>query len=164
MRGWVVRRIGAWGVLIPAKFWEGRQGDAVLRRFALLGMGLAFGLVAFETGPKLLHIVLENEVAIPHVPIEVMALSTSRGSPKSCGTWPISVSCSCWRRGKQADPLRTSRLSLGSFCVRFGRGAVDCRDLPQPWGVMMAGPFRWPVHCPARGSIRNLRVPRRSLP
>src|SRR5205814_1100861 len=32
--------IGAWCVLIPAKFWEGTQGDPTLRRFVMLAAGL----------------------------------------------------------------------------------------------------------------------------
>ncbi len=40
----VVSTLGAWFVLIPAKFWEGKPGDAGLRRFTMVVMGLLLGL------------------------------------------------------------------------------------------------------------------------
>ena len=142
----------------------------MLRRFVLLGVGLAFGLVAFETGPKLLHIVLENEVAIRTSRLKVMVRIASRGSPKSCGTWPISVSCSCWCWRKQADPLRASRLSLGAVIVCVFWAGLLCVipnfSFPQPWGMMIAGTISLAGQCPAPGLIRNLAgcVPLASRP
>ena len=38
---------GAWSVLIPSKFWEGTRGDAMLRRFILMVIGLGLGALAF---------------------------------------------------------------------------------------------------------------------
>ncbi|WP_158633740.1 serine/threonine-protein kinase [Tautonia sociabilis] len=35
--------IGAWSLLVPTKFWEGRQVDSTTRRFTLGAVGLAFG-------------------------------------------------------------------------------------------------------------------------
>ena len=40
----VVSTLGAWFVLIPAKLWEGKSGDAGLRRFTMVVMGLLLGL------------------------------------------------------------------------------------------------------------------------
>ena len=34
-------------MLIPSKFWEGTDGDAMLRRFILMVIGLLVGTVAF---------------------------------------------------------------------------------------------------------------------
>jgi hypothetical protein len=136
--------LGAWGVLIPAKFWEGRHGDAVLRRFVLLGIGLIFGLVAFETGPKLLKIVLENEVEVPHVQFDGHGAYSVEGQPEVMrylayfGFLFLLV-----RWWKQADPLRSSRLSLWSIMVCVFWAAVLCVipnfSFPQPWGMMIAG-------------------------
>ena len=38
---------GAWMILVPSKLWEGTRGDATLRRFVLLMMGLALGGFGF---------------------------------------------------------------------------------------------------------------------
>ncbi|MGE0534574.1 MAG: serine/threonine-protein kinase [Pirellulales bacterium] len=43
----MVATAGSWGVLIPAKLWEGRSGDEVTRRFTMLIVGLALGLFAW---------------------------------------------------------------------------------------------------------------------
>src|SRR5262249_8486976 len=39
--------LGSWAVLIPAKYWEGTRGDTVRRRFTMLVIGLAYGMVAY---------------------------------------------------------------------------------------------------------------------
>ena len=44
---------GAWSVLITSKFWEGTLGEAVLRRFILMVVGLGLGLLAFATAESL---------------------------------------------------------------------------------------------------------------
>ncbi|MFP6694720.1 MAG: serine/threonine-protein kinase, partial [Pirellulales bacterium] len=38
--------IGSWGILVPAKIWEGGQGEATLRRFFMLVVGIGVGLAA----------------------------------------------------------------------------------------------------------------------
>ena len=39
--------IGAWGVLIPAKLWQGNAEDATLRRFTMVSIGLAVGAAVY---------------------------------------------------------------------------------------------------------------------
>ena len=134
--------IGAWCVLIPAKLWEGREGDVVLRRFVMLGIGLAFGLVAFETGPRLLKIVLENEVHLPHVGADARPSSNVEGQPEAMSYLAyFGFLFLILRWWKQADPLRSSRLSLWSLlvCVFWAGALSTCWYFPQPWGMMMAG-------------------------
>ncbi|MBI2823054.1 MAG: serine/threonine protein kinase [Planctomycetia bacterium] len=133
--------LGAWGVLIPAKFWEGRQGDAVLRRFVLLGVGLAFGLLAWEAA-QFLNVALLNELKdMPHVAIEAHATHDAEGQPQILGYLAyfgfLFLLVRWWR---QADPLRSSRLSLWSaiVCV-FWAGVLNAFwQFPQPWGMMAA--------------------------
>lgn len=43
----VVSTVGCWGILIPAKFWEGTIGEPLLRRFVLLIVGLSLGTFAW---------------------------------------------------------------------------------------------------------------------
>ena len=116
--------IGAWGVLIPAKLWEGREGDAVLRRFVMLGIGLAFGLAAFETGPRLLKIVLENEVRLPHLGIDKQSSSSVEGQPEVMNYLAyFGFLFLLLRWWKQADPLR-SIMEIADVLV------VNKSDLP----------------------------------
>ncbi|HEY4310751.1 MAG TPA: serine/threonine-protein kinase [Pirellulales bacterium] len=134
--------LGAWGVLIPAKLWEGHQGDVVLRRFVMLGVGLLFGLIAFETGPRLLKIVLENEVEVPHVSLDGTYTHNVEGQPDVMGYLAyFGFLFLILRWWKQADPLRGSRLSLWSLivCVFFAWVLTMFWHFPQPWGMMMAG-------------------------
>jgi len=42
-----VGTLGAWTVLVPAKCWEGRNGEPILRRFTLMILGLGLGAVAY---------------------------------------------------------------------------------------------------------------------
>ncbi|HEY1602468.1 MAG TPA: protein kinase [Pirellulales bacterium] len=155
--------LGAWGVLIPAKFWEGRQGDAVLRRFVLLGIGLIFGLVAFESGPKLMRIVLDNEVDMPHVQIDGRGAYNVEGQPEVMGYLAyFGFLFFIVRWWKQADPLRSSRLSLWSVTVCVLAAAlVNCVwQFPQPWGMMIAGTISLAVQLSSPWIDPQLRVAR----
>ncbi|MES1213862.1 MAG: hypothetical protein ABUL64_04670, partial [Singulisphaera sp.] len=134
--------LGAWSVLIPAKLWEGRNGDPVLRRFVMLGLGLLFGLIAFETGPRLLKVVLENEVHVPHVSIDGRGAYGVDGQPEVMGYLAyFGFLFLLLRWWKQADPLRNSRLSLWALGVTVFWSWALCTfwPFPQPWGMMMAG-------------------------
>ena len=42
-----VGTLGAWTILVPAKCWEGNDGEPILRRFTLMVLGLGLGVVAF---------------------------------------------------------------------------------------------------------------------
>jgi hypothetical protein len=144
----VVATVGAWAVLIPAKLWEGREdavvgpsrgprGEQVLRRFAMLVLGLAIGWLAFGLGSSLM------------VKLPASAYSTwewlewsddmfdGYGQPVLSAYLihfaGIFVVLRWWR---QADPMRNTRLSLWDTAL-----AVVCGLLlpfPQPWGFMMA--------------------------
>ena len=41
-----VTLLAAWALIVPAKMWEGRTGDSVVRRLILAGLGLGVGAVA----------------------------------------------------------------------------------------------------------------------
>ena len=133
--------LGAWGVLIPAKFWEGRRGDVVLRRFAMLGIGLLFGLAAFKSS-KFMDVAIDNEVEMYHVPLDSKAAHDVYGRPEVMGYLAyfgfLFLLVRWWR---QADPLRSSRLSLWSLlvCVFWSAALNVFWQFPQPWGMMMAG-------------------------
>jgi hypothetical protein len=155
--------IGAWGVLIPAKLWEGTSGDMVLRRFVMLGVGLLFGLVAFETGPRLLKIVLDNEIQVPHVSLEGHTTSDVDGQPEVMGYLAyFGFLFMVQRWWKQADPIRSSRLSLWSLavCVFWAWALTLFWYFPQPWGMMMAGTISLAVQLSSPWIDPQLRVAR----
>lgn len=41
-----VTLLAAWALIVPAKIWEGRTGDSIVRRLILAGLGLGVGAVA----------------------------------------------------------------------------------------------------------------------
>jgi hypothetical protein len=135
--------VASWAVLVPSKIWEGREGEAILRRVALLMIGLAVGgagylsadmlMVSFPDSP-MTHVVDARNVGarffneksgMPELP----AYLAYFGSLFFIVGW--------W---KQADPARRTRLSIWStiwaVCVAWGITCVW--PFPQPWGLMVA--------------------------
>jgi hypothetical protein len=135
---------GAWGVLIPAKFWEGHRGDAVQRRFVQLIIGLALGLVAWMIN-GLMYVSLINTIQMPHVGSNVVKVAATHavdGLPELFGFEAyfgfLFLVVRWW---KQADPYRTTRLSVWAtiVCVAWAAILNIFWSFPQPWGMMAAG-------------------------
>ena len=110
----------------------------------MLGIGLLFGLIAFEAGPKLLKIVLDNEVEIPHVSIDGRGGTNVEGQPEVMGYLAyFGFLFLVLRWWKQADPLCGSRFELVEalvVCVFWAWIFCAYRGyFPQPWGMMLAG-------------------------
>ena len=131
---------GTWAVLIPSKFWEGRRGEAILRRFVLMVVGLAVGALAFGLA-EMLMVTLPGDPNFPEGQAPpnfyaadghplVMAYMACFGTLFLLLRW--------WR---QADPLRSTRLSLWSLAVSaLVAGLVaGMWDFPQPWLMYVAG-------------------------
>ena len=137
---------GAWGVLIPAKFWEGTDGEPVLRRFTMLVVGLLVGAAAWQTN-EMFSVSLPHEfssgpafapqlsMANPPVPISLMTCLTYFGFLFLLIRW--------WRL---ADPLRSTRLSLWTTAVcvtcamalyMFWPFPQKWAYFPQPWGFLV---------------------------
>jgi len=133
--------VGAWGILIPAKFWEGRHGDAVLRRFIQLAVGLSLGLFAWSIDSLLLAN-LTNDMNLPSVNITVPGAHAVDGQPQMFSYLAyfgfLFLLVRWW---KQADPLRSSRLSIWAtvVCVFWAAILNVFWAFPQPWGMMAAG-------------------------
>jgi len=132
---------GAWAVLIPSKFWEGSHGEPMLRRFILMVLGLGLGILAAGSA-ALLH------VDLPHDPkmtsgshYELPVGFYADGAPQllaymACfGTLMLAI-----RWWRQADPLRSTRISLWSmvFCVLAAWLFASLWLFPQPWLMMVA--------------------------
>ncbi len=150
--GWlvIVSVAGTWAVLIPAKFWEGTRGETTLRRFVMMVVGLGLGALAFGTAEMLGPLDLSrvgpdygNEFMLWPNHQWPSSFYNAYGQPQemaflACfGT--LFLLMRWWR---QADPLRSSRLSLWSIFVSL-LVAVVVAGLwgfqQSSWLVMSAG-------------------------
>jgi hypothetical protein len=135
---------GAWAILIPAKFWEGHKGEAILRRVVMLIVGLLVGGAAYAWANTLL-------IKFPDSPMPHMLNSRALGSgffDVKDGSPLLNAYLAYfgslfflvgwWR---QCDPLRRTRLSIWStvLTVLVGWGVTYVWQFPQPWGLMVAG-------------------------
>ncbi len=133
---------GTWAVLITGKFWEGRHGDAMVRRFVLLVVGLAIGGAACAAAAQL-------EVALPR---DSKLAIFGRGTPTafySPGGQPNAMAFlavfgtlfALVRWWRQCDPLRPARLSLGSMIATMVLAwlAAELWRFPSTWLMMAAG-------------------------
>jgi len=139
----VVSIAGTWTVMVPAKFWEGTRGETALRRFTMLVLGLGLGLLACGAA-TLLIVSLPYAAGFPQSTDYQLPQSfyAPDGRPLAMahlacfGT--LMVLLRWWR---QADPLRSSRLSLWSmfFTVVMAGIVAGLWKFPQPWLPMIAG-------------------------
>lgn len=125
---------GAWAVLIPSKWWEGNAGDQIMRRFTMLAIGLALGAAAYGLDGALQ---LEMSYGPVHTTQELWQSFHAAGEP----TLPafllyfggLFVILRWWL---QADPLRSTRISLWSIALAALWGLIF--PFPQPWGILLA--------------------------
>jgi hypothetical protein len=133
---------GTWAVLIPSKFWEGRPGDAMLRRFFLMVVGLGLGLVAFwATGwfaVDLTHDSHFMQLVNYHAHRTLHPADGWDAAKYYLAAFGTLLLVIRWWR--LADPARTARLSLWSLfvCVFLAALTADIWGFPQPWLPMAA--------------------------
>jgi hypothetical protein len=139
----LVGTVGAWLVLVPAKFWEGRSGEPTLRRFVLMLAGLLLGVVAWG-GKEWLLVSLPYDWPPVETPLAEQfgdGFADARGMPTIMGNMAyFAFLLMMFRWWRQADPLRSARLSLWPVVVSAGLAWVlACFwRFPQPWGMMIA--------------------------
>ncbi len=132
--------LGAWTILGLAKFWEGTDGDEILRRFVLLVAGLVVGVAAFAAADSLMIRLTTNEMFnVLDLPREIVPsrIYANDGTP---GLTPflayfatLFVILRWWR---QVDPLRKSRFSLwATLVVAFIAMLIPWQI---PWGFLLA--------------------------
>jgi eukaryotic-like serine/threonine-protein kinase len=136
--------IGAWAILVPGKIWEGRTGEAMIRRFVLLVLGMAVAVPTYGLFDQLL-------VNLPHdfdwsidrrgVFGHFDQMIDSRGAPTLLAFLAyFGFLFMVPRWWKQTDPLRSTRLSI-YYTVMTGLWAWILHQFwpfPQPWGVIVA--------------------------
>jgi hypothetical protein len=139
----IVATLGAWGVIIPSKFWETRDGEPTMRRFVLLLIGLGVGLLAYSVDTFLLAEPRWGLLEIPRSAAEgyQSSLLSPSGAANLKGYFAyFAFLFPVLRWWKQADPLRPARLGLWPIlCVASWAWVLYLVwPFPQPWGVMVA--------------------------
>jgi len=131
---------GTWAVMLPSKLWEGTRGEPVLRRFVLMVVGLALGVMAWATADWLM-VELPYDPHLPSSPGFRMPNNFYAGGPLLLAYMAVFgtllLALQWWR---QADPLRHARMSVWSLLVTaVVAGLVGWLwHFPQPWLVLVA--------------------------
>lgn len=140
---WILSTLGAWLVLVPAKFWEGRSGDAGLRRFTMLVLGLALGAAGWVVDSWLW---VDLHYGSPRIST---VFDTTGGTAFAPDGQPMLLAYMAYfglllmlpRWWKQANPLRPARISLWTttFCIGYALLLNAVCSFPQPWAMVIAG-------------------------
>ncbi len=141
--------IGSWAVLVPSKLWEGRPGDAVLRRLVMLVAGLAVGGAAYLAATALIATPDSPAAALPNSPRFHISHASHFSTPfYDVNGTPLASAYlvyfgalfAAFRWWRQADPLRRTRLSVwGTVVCVVVAWLVDALwAFPQPWGLLVA--------------------------
>jgi hypothetical protein len=134
--------LGAWGVLVLSKLWEGTRGEPALRRFAMLVVGLGLGAGSFGLDQLLMvRLPFQNSIRPARWHVDWDFYNRLDGAPHLeayLAYFGLMFFLVPWWR--QADPLRPSRVSLGSLAwtlVVAWSLQLIC-PFPQPWGTIVA--------------------------
>jgi hypothetical protein len=138
----VVSTLGSWFVLIPAKLWEGTPGDAGLRRFTMVVMGLLLGVCGWAMDDWLWVNLSYGQPLVSGVILPVGdAAYGPDGQPgllAYLAYFGLLMLVPRW--WKQADPLRPKRVSLWTtaVCVMYAVLLNKLCSFPQPWAMVAA--------------------------
>lgn len=130
---------GAWNVLAVGKRWETSDGEAIMRRFAMLVIGLLVGAAVSGTNDYLAIDLGQDGTTSPAMFQDFYPthMVSAQGNPKlSAYMIFFAILFGCVRWWKQVDPLRKTRFSLWATLVSVLWSVV--LPLPQPWGMMIA--------------------------
>jgi hypothetical protein len=133
---------GAWAILAAGKVWEGNKGEQILRRFALLAVGLLVGAAAWGVDVALM---VQPAFDLDVRSVSDRQLPSAMYDPSGSPTLPVYLVYFAGlfflvRWWLQADPARYTRLSLWSttVCVLWAGAIHLVWPFPQPWGLMIA--------------------------
>ncbi|MHB8969824.1 MAG: serine/threonine-protein kinase [Pirellulaceae bacterium] len=138
----VTSAVGTWLVLGLAKFWEGTDGDDMLRRFVMMVAGLGIGVAAFAASDMLMIRLSTQEMFnVLELPRDMIPTSIyANANEGTLGLTPflayfgtLFVVLRWWR---QVDPLRRTRFSVWTILVV----ALVAMLIPWqiPWGFLLA--------------------------
>jgi hypothetical protein len=140
----LVSTAGSWLALTAGKFWEPRSGEQMKRRFMQIVMGLGLGLFAFATSQVLMVGAPHGHQFVAHNIDESLAspamyINRVPGLSVFLAYFTAVFATVGW--WKQTDPLRSSRLQVGSLVVTLLAAFLwsFAWPFPQPWGIMLAG-------------------------
>ncbi len=160
---------GTWAVLVPAKFWEGTEGEPVLRRFTMMVLGLLVGLFAFHLG-RFLLVDLAPAAGFPPPPAYELPAGfyAADGRPLLAAYLAVfGTLFAVIRWWRQADPLRPARLRFWPviWCVVVAGFVAGLWRFPQAWLPMAAAVMAISVQLsspwlPRRERRRRLEVHR----
>jgi hypothetical protein len=132
-----VTLIAAWALIVPAKMWEGRKGDAILRRLIQGSLGLGVGAVA----AILQQFLMLNETPLLHTDGDGVfnggtigrIQMLENGLPTMAGFMVFFGLLFLIRRWWwQADSFRKSRFRISSSLVTLFLGVVLSAIMPFP--------------------------------
>jgi hypothetical protein len=135
----IVSLLGTWLLLIPAKLWEGSEGDQVRRRFVNLLLGLALGVIGYGLSGYLgVRLATQEWIDLP------LAWRPPTGAFSAGGVPELPAYLAFFggiflllRWWGQADPLRPGRFSLWATVVTLFVACVwqIFWPFPQPWSL-----------------------------
>ncbi len=130
----------SWLLLGLTKFWEGTEGDEVLRRFVMMVSGLAIGAAAFAASNMLMirlsQAEMFNVLGLPAeaIPSGMYAADGTPGLTAFLAFFAtLFVALRWWR---QVDPLRNTRFSLFATILCVLVAMLIPWQLP--WGFLLA--------------------------
>ena len=138
----VVAIVASWSILLTNKIWEHRKGEPVVRRFVMMMLGVAVGVVAFGAS-QFLKLDWNLQVWADELEISPFAIDMlqQQGAPKMLGSvlffGGLFLILRWWRL---ADPVRRTRLSIWSvgLCLVWGMLIGQFFHYPLPWSCLLA--------------------------
>ncbi len=143
----IVSTVGAWGILIPSKFWERATGEVALRRFVLLIVGLLVGVVGYALDVGLM-------VGLPYAnvpwigaashelarPWRSVLFDTAGGPTLSLYITYFGALFPVLRWWKLADIRRSHRFRIWSVagCALWAYILSELVEFPPSWGPIAA--------------------------
>jgi hypothetical protein len=134
----VITLLAAVGLIVPAKLWEGRAGDAIIRRLFQGAIGLGVGAVAFA----LQRFLMFGDVRLLHAEgtgifnggrLGRIIIVDSHGLPTIAGYMMFFALLFVARRWWwQADSFRSARFRISSTLVSLFLGFILTAVLPFP--------------------------------
>jgi hypothetical protein len=141
-----VTTVASWAVLAAGKFWEGSVGEPAKRRFVQLVLGLAVGAFAFVAAQLLMIETLPLPGGYRLSSSSIQGSLTPSvyqdglpGLPAYLAFFgAIFLTLAWW---KQTDPLRSSRLQIGTLLVTVIVALLWqlAWPLPDNWGCLLLG-------------------------